>query len=175
MPNAKVLEAKKAQVTELKERIAASKAAVVVSYKGISVAEDTALRKQLREAGVHYEVVKNTILGRAADELELGELKNVLEGTTALATCAEDELIAEKLLYDYAEKSTKGFEIKAGIFENKVIDADTVKNLAKVPPKDVLLGMLAGGLNSIVAGLARAINAVAEKGGEAAPAAEAEA
>ena len=71
MPNANVLEAKKAQVAELKERIAASKAAVVVSYKGITVAEDTALRKQLREAGVRYEVVKNTILGRAADELDL--------------------------------------------------------------------------------------------------------
>lgn len=174
MPNANVLEAKKAQVAELKERIAASKAAVVVSYKGITVAEDTALRKQLREAGVRYEVVKNTILGRAADELELGDLKSVLEGTTALATCEEDDLIAEKLLYEYAEKSNTGFEIKAGIFENKVIDADTVKSLAKVPPKEVLLGMLAGGLNSIVAGLARAINAVAEKaeGGEAAPAAE---
>ena len=170
MPNANVLEAKKAHVAELKERITSSKAAVVVSYKGITVAEDTALRKQLREAGVHYEVVKNTILGRAADELELSELKSVLEGTTAIATCADDDLIAEKLLNDYAEKSNKGFEIKAGVFENKVIDADTVKSLAKVPPKDVLLGMLAGGLNSIVAGLARAINAVAEKEGGAAPA-----
>ena len=141
---------------------------VVVDYQGITVAADTALRKSLREANVNYSVVKNTLLGRAADEADLSELKSVLEGTTALATCDNDEIIAAKLLCEFAEKNDC-IKIKAGFYEGKVVDAATVQSLAKVPPKDVLLSMFIGGLNSMVAGLARAVNAVAEQKGEAAP------
>ena len=168
MPSQKVLEQKKQIVADLSERLKNSVAGVVVDYKGISVADDTALRKSLREAGVNYTVVKNTLLGRAADEVELGDLKSVLEGTTALATSESDELAAAKLLCEFAEKND-AIKIKAGFFEGKVIDVATVQNLAKVPPKEVLLSMFIGGLNNMVAGLARAVNAVAEQKGEATP------
>lgn len=168
MPSQKVLEQKKQLVAELSERLKNSVAGVVVDYKGINVADDTALRKTLREAGVNYGVVKNTLLGRAADEADLGELKSVLEGTTALATSDSDELAAAKLLCEFAEKN-ECIKIKAGFHNGQVIDVATVKNLASVPPKEVLLSMFIGGLNNMVAGLARAVNAVAEQKGEATP------
>ena len=168
MPSQKVLEQKKQFVAELSEQLKGAKAGVVVDYQGINVAADTALRKSLRESGVNYSVVKNTLLGRAADEAGLGELKSVLEGTTALATCDNDEIVAAKLLCEFAEKNNS-IKIKAGFYEGKVVDAATVQNLAKVPPKDVLLSMFIGGLNNMVAGLARAVNAVAEQKGEANP------
>ena len=172
MPNESVLQEKQALVAALSEKLQKSVAGVVVDYKGISVADDTALRRSLREAGVEYAVIKNTMLGRAADEAGLSELKDVLEGTTALATSENDELAAAKVLCEFAEKS-ETFSVKAGFFGGKVISPDEVKALASVPPKDTLLAMLAGGLNATIAGLARALNAVAEKQGageEAAPA-----
>ncbi len=172
MPNESVLQEKQALVAALSEKLQKSVAGVVVDYKGISVADDTALRRSLREAGVEYAVVKNTMLGRAADVAGLSELKDVLEGTTALATSESDELAAAKVLCEFAEKN-ENFTVKAGFFEGKVISSETVKELASIPPKETLLAMLAGGLNATIAGLARAINAVAEKQGggeEAAPA-----
>lgn len=169
MPSEKVLQEKQQFVANLTEKLSAAKSGVVVSYEGITVADDTVLRRKLREAGVEYAVVKNTLLGRAADNAGYGDLKSVLEGSTALATSTEDELAAAKLLCEYAEKNEK-FQIKAGFFEGKVISAETVKELSKVPPREVLLAMFLGGLNATIAGLARALNAVAEQKGEAAPA-----
>ena len=169
MPSEKVLQAKQELVAGLTDKLNAAVAGVVVDYSGISVADDTVLRRKLREAGVEYAVVKNTLLGRAADNAGLGDLKGVLEGTTAIATSGTDELAAAKILCEYAEKN-ENFKIKAGFFEGKAIPAETVKELSKVPPKEVLLAMLLGGLNATVAGLARALNAVAEKQSEAAPA-----
>ena len=170
MPSEKVLESKQALVAELTEKLKGSAAGVLVSYQGISVAADTALRRQLREAGVEYAVVKNTLLGRAADAADLSDLKSVLNGTTALAVSKEDELAAAKILCGFAGKNDS-FTVKAGFMEGKVVDAATVTALSKVPPKETLLAMLAGGLNATIAGLARALNAVAEQ--QAAPAAEA--
>ena len=169
MASEKVLAQKKEVVAGLVEKLQGSAAGVLVDYKGISVADDTKLRKELREAGVEYAVVKNTLLGRAADNAGYGDLKSVLAGSTALATCAEDELAAAKVLCEYAEKN-ENFQIKAGFFEGKVVSAETIKELSKVPPREVLLAMFLGGLNATVAGLARALNAVAEQKGEAAPA-----
>ena len=169
MASEKVLQEKQALVAELAEKLGAANAGVIVDYSGISVADDTVLRRKLREAGVEYAVVKNTLLGRAADNAGYGDLKSVLEGSTALATSSEDELAAAKVLCEYAEKNEK-FAIKAGFFEGKVVSAETVKELSKVPPKEVLLAMFLGGLNATIAGLARALNAVAEQKGEAAPA-----
>ncbi len=170
MPSEQVLQSKQALVEQMTETLNNAVAGVLVDYKGISVADDTALRRKLREAGVNYAVVKNTMLGRAAEKAGLAEMKEVLEGTTALATSTEDELVAAKILCEYAEKN-ENFKVKAGFFEGKIISADVVSQLAKIPPKDTLLAMLAGGLNATIAGLARAINAVVEqKGGDAAPA-----
>ena len=109
MPSQKVLEQKKQFVAELSEQLKGAKAGVVVDYQGITVAADTALRKSLREANVNYSVVKNTLLGRAADEADLSELKSVLEGTTALATCDNDEIIAAKLLCEFADQDQSRF------------------------------------------------------------------
>lgn len=170
MPSEKVLQQKQEFVAQLKEKLENAQAGVVVNYKGISVADDTVLRRKLREAGVQYSVIKNTLLGRAADEVGLGDLKEVLEGTTAIAISADDQLAPAKVLCEYAENAKSDFCIKGGFFEGKVISAETVKELSKVPPRDVLLSMFIGGLNATVAGLARAINAVAEQKGEAAPA-----
>ena len=170
MPSEQVLQSKQALVEQMTETLNSAVAGVLVDYKGISVADDTALRRKLREAGVKYAVVKNTMLSRAAEKAGLDEMKSVLEGTTALATSTDDELVAAKILCEYAEKN-ENFKVKAGFFEGKIISADVVSQLAKIPPRDTLLAMLAGGLNATIAGLARAINAVAEqKGGDAAPA-----
>ena len=173
MPSEKILEQKKALVAELTEQLSAACAGVIVDYKGITVTEDTQLRKKLREAGVTYRVVKNSYLRFAFNNIGIEGLDPVLEGTTAVAF-SNDELAAAKVLCKYAEDN-KNFTIKAGFSEGKVLDAATVEALSKVPGKEDLLGMLAGSLSQMIAGLARAINAVAESKGEGAPAETAEA
>lgn len=134
MASEKILQQKQAYVEELAEKLKNSVAGVIVSYMGITVADDTALRRKLREAGVEYAVVKNSMLRRAADKVGLDGLDNVLEGSTALALSPTDHVAAAKILSEYAEKS-KTFEIKAGYVEGKVIDAAGVAELAKMPPK----------------------------------------
>lgn len=170
MPSEKVLLEKQALVAELTDKLSAAAAGVVVDYSGITVADDTVLRRKLREAGVEYAVVKNTLLGRAADNAGYGDLKDVLAGATAIAISTEDPLAPAKVLCEYAEKHDN-FKIKAGLFEGKVVSDATVKELSKVPPREVLLSMFLGGLTATIGNLARAINAVAEqKGGAEAPA-----
>ena len=129
MPSAKILEAKKAYVAELNTKIAGSLAGVVVSYNGISVADDTKLRKELREAGVEYAVVKNTMLRRAAEKAGLSGLDSVLEGSTALALSESDHVAAAKILSKFAE-TNKALEVKAGFVEGEVVDAAAVSELA---------------------------------------------
>ena len=158
MPSEKILQEKQAYVEQLSEKIQSSVAGVVVSYKGISVADDTALRRKLREAGVEYSVVKNTMLRRAAEKTGLSDLDSVLEGSTALAVSATDHVAAAKILCEYAEKS-KTFEVKAGYVEGKVIDAAGVAELAKMPPKEVLVAKVLGGLNAPISGFANVLNA----------------
>ena len=167
MASEKILQQKQAYVEQLAEKLNSSVAGVVVSYKGISVADDTMLRRKMREAGVEYSVVKNTMLRRAAEKVGLNELDSVLEGSTALAVSAGDHVAAAKILCEYAEKN-KSFEIKAGFVEGKVI------NKAKMPPKEVLVAKVLGGLNAPITGfvgvlhanlrgLVCALNAIAEK------------
>ena len=173
MASEKILQQKQAYVEELAEELKNSVAGVIVSYMGITVADDTALRRKLREAGVEYAVVKNSMLRRAADKVGLDGLDNVLEGSTALALSPTDHVAAAKILSEYAEKS-KTFEIKAGYVEGKVIDAAGVAELAKMPPKEVLVAKVLGGLNAPISGfvnvlngnirgLVVALNAIAEK------------
>ncbi len=170
MPSEKILEQKKELVAELTDQLSKACAGVIVDYKGITVTDDTKLRKSLREAGVDYRVVKNTYLRFAFNNIGLEGLDHVLEGTTAVAFSHSDELAAAKVLCKYAE-TNKDFTIKAGFSEGKPLDAETVLALSKVPGKEDLLSMLAGSLSQIIAGFARAINAVAEQKGGA-PAAE---
>ena len=164
MPSVKVLEEKKAIVAALSERLKNSVTGVLVSYKGINVADDTSLRKELREAGVQYTVVKNTLLSRACDEVNLQGLQGNLEGTTALATSDEDYAAAARILCNYAKKS-KTFEVKGGYLDGEVVDVDTIVNLSKLPTRDVLLANVLGAFQAPIASFARAIQAIVDKGG----------
>ncbi len=164
MPSAKVLEAKKAIVAELSERLKNSVTGVLVNYKGINVADDTALRKELREAGVKYTVVKNTLLSRAAEDADLAGLQTTLEGTTAIATSDEDYTAAARILANYAKKS-KTFEIKAGYLDGEIVDLATIDSLAKLPTREVLLANVLGAFQAPIASFARAIQAIVDDGG----------
>lgn len=170
MPSQAVLAKKQEAVAKLAEKLQQSTAGVLVDYKGINVADDTKLRRELREAGVEYFVVKNTLLERAAEQIGFNELKEHLSGTSALAV-SEDPVVAAKILSKYAESNQGKFTVKAGFIDGGVIDAAKVTELGKLPNKEGLLSMLLSALTGNLRGLACAINAIAEKSGEEAPAA----
>ena len=169
MPSAKVLEQKKQVVAELTEMLQNSVAGVVVDYKGINVADDTKLRKELREAGIKYTVVKNTLLGLAAKNAGLDDLCNVLEGTTAIAISAEDHTAAARILSKCAD-THKNFSVKSGYLDGAVVDTATIDSLAKLPTRDILLATVCNAFNAPIAAFARVIQAIVDNGGEAAPA-----
>ncbi len=175
MPSEKVLEQKKQIVADLAEALKGSVAGVVVDYKGINVADDTVLRKELREAGVKYSVVKNTLLGLAAKEAGLEDITKVLEGTTAIAVSPEDHTAAARILSKFAD-THKNFSIKSGYLDGDVIDLATIESLAKLPTREVLLATVCNAFNAPIAAFARAVQAIVDKGGveacEPAPAAE---
>ena len=169
MPNAKVLEQKKQLVAELKEKLNASIAGVVVNYSGTSVADDTALRKELRENNVSYFVVKNTLLARAIEGTELEGMKEVLEGTTAIALSNDDHTAAARILCKFAE-SHENFTVKAGFLDGKLTDLETIDTLAKLPSREVLLATVCNVFQAPIAAFARVIQAVVDKNGESADA-----
>ena len=155
MPSAKILEAKKALVADLNEKISSSLAGVVVAYNGISVADDTKLRKELREAGVHYMVVKNTMLRLAVKGTQYEGLTDYFKGDTAIALSAEDPAAAARILCKFADADkSKRFVVKGGFCDGVVMDAAGVKSLSTMPNREGLLSMLAGSLNGIIGGLA---------------------
>ncbi len=164
MPSTAVLEKKKQMVAELSERIKNSCAGVVVDYKGINVEDDTKLRKELREAGVEYTVVKNSIIGRAAQDAGLEGLDSVLEGTTAIATSADDYVASARILNNYADKHDN-FSLKSGYLDGEVISMEKLIALAKLPSREVLLATVCNVFNAPIAAFARAIQAVVDKGG----------
>ena len=166
MPNASVLEQKKQQVAALKEKIEAAVTGVLVDYSGISVADDTVLRKELREAGVEYFVAKNTIIGRAIEGTSVEDMKSVLEGTTAIALSNEDYTAAARILCKFAE-SHENFKIKSGFLDGKVVDIATIDSLAKLPSKEVLLATVLGAFQAPIAAFARAVQAIVDKDGSA--------
>ena len=170
MPNAKVLSEKQAIVASLVEDLKAANSGVLVDYKGITVAEDTALRHELRENGVEYAVVKNTLLRRALDDVELGELDGVLNGTTSMAISKDDPIAPMRIVNKYAKQMGDRFNIKAGFMDGKVLPLDDVIAMAELPSKDALLGQVLGMMLAPITSLAIVIKAIAEKDGEAAPA-----
>lgn len=164
MANANVLKQKQEQVAALAEKIKNSAAGVVVDYRGITVADDTKLRRELREAGVEYAVIKNNILRRAAEEAGMSELATHMVGTTAFACSKEDPIVAAKILDKYiAAHPTTKFALRAGYMDGKVLDKAGVEAVAKLPGKQELLTMLCMALNGNIRGLAVALNAVKEK------------
>ena len=157
MPNASVLEQKQKQVAELSEKLSKAIVGVVVDYKGTTVADDTALRKELRENGVDYFVVKNTILGT-----DLADMKSALEGTTAIAISNEDYTAAARILCKFAE-SHENFKVKTGFLDGKVVDVETITSLAKLPSKEVLLATVCSAFQAPIAAFARAVQAIVDK------------
>ena len=174
MPSNAILEQKKTIVAELAADIRDSAAGVVVNYQGITVDSDTKMRKALREAGVKYMVMKNSLTGRACDEVGMSDMKQYLTGMTAIAIGTTDPVAPAKVLKEYAEK-VESFQILAGYLDGAVVDAETVNKLADIPSKEVLLAKLLGSIKSPLYNFAYAIQAIIDKDGEAAPEAAPEA
>ena len=171
MPNATVLESKKAIVAELTEKLQKAASGVLVDYKGITVAEDTALRAELRKNGVEYGVVKNTLTRFAAQNAGLGELSDCLNGTTSLAICETDPIAPMRVINKFAKQfNGEKFIIKAGFMDGKVLPLSEVAALADLPAKEVLQAQVLGTMLAPITSLAIVLKAIAEKGD--APAAE---
>ena len=165
MPNAKVLSEKQAIVASLTETLQSASAGVLVDYKGITVAEDTALRAELRENGVEYSVVKNTLLRRAIDNVNMSELDEVLNGTTSLAISKDDPIAPMRIINKYAKQLGDRFNIKAGFMDGKVLPLADVAALAELPSKEALLGQVLGTMLAPITSLAIVIKAIAEQQG----------
>ena len=174
MPSSKILAQKEAATAALTEKIQNSVAGVLVNYTGITVDQDTALRAELRKAGVDYHVYKNTMTERACAAAGYGDMKQYLTGMNALAVSSTDPVAAAKILKEYADK-IETFNLVAGYIDGGVINAAQVEDLASTPSKEVLLGRLLGSIQAPLYSLARVLTAVTEKDGEVAaePAAEA--
>ena len=170
MPSKVILEQKQKAVAELAEQIKNSVSGVLVNYQGITVEDDTAMRKALREAGVKYSVVKNTLTGRACEMVGYGEMKQYLHGMTAIAISETDAVAPAKVLKKFADK-VESFKILAGYLDGAVIDEATVNALADIPSKEVLVAKFLGSIQSPLYGLAYALQAIIDKNGEEAPAA----
>lgn len=156
---------KEAKVAEIKEKLEKATSVVLSKYQGLTVEEDTVLRKNLREAGVEYKVYKNTLVTLAAKELGLEGIVEYLEGPVAIAFGYEDVTVAARVLNDFA-KDHKKLELKAGIVEGEVYDEAKIKQLATIPSKEVLIAKLLGSIKSPIASFARVINAIAESKAE---------
>lgn len=165
MPSAKVLEQKKEAVAALIEKLKTAQAGVLVDYRGLTVSEDTELRSKLREAGVEYKVVKNTLTRFAAKEVGFEELDEVLNGPTSLAISFEDPVAPAKVIFDFA-KQNENLTIKAGFLDGKVISLDEIKTLASTPSRDTLIAKIMGSLNAPVSNLVRTLQALVDNGVE---------
>ena len=175
MPNAKVLSEKQAIVASLTDKVQSAAAGVIVDYKGITVAEDTALRAECRQNNIEYAVVKNTLLRFAFHNTGLEDLDGLLNGTTSLALC-DDPVAPARVMADYAKKLKDKFEIKGGFMDGKPVDLATIKSLASIPALPVLQAQVLGTMLAPITGLAVVLKQIAEKMGapaeEAAPVAE---
>lgn len=166
------VELKQPIVEEISGHIKDAASVVVVDYRGLTVAQDTELRKQLREAGVVYKVYKNTMVNFAIKDTEFESLKDVLEGPSAFAISKEDATAAARVIAKFA-KTAPALEIKAGVVEGAFYDAAGMQQIASVPSREELISKLLGSLQSPITNFARVLNQIAEKGGGDAAAAEA--
>ena len=166
------VELKQPIVQAIAEDIKDAASVVLVDYRGLTVAEDTALRKQLREAGIVYKVCKNTMMKRAFEGTDFAALDEHLEGPSAIAISKDDATAPARILCKFA-KDAKALELKAGVVEGTVYDVAGLTELSKVPSREELLSKLLGSLQSPITNLARVLNQIAEQGGDAAPAEEA--
>ena len=155
------IEQKKPIVAEISENITDAQSVVLVNYSGLTVAQDTQLRKELREAGVVYKVYKNTMMNFAFQGTACEELCKHLDGTNALAISKDDATAPARIIANFAKKAPK-LELVAGVVEGGYYDHNGIKDLAEVPSREVLLGRLLGSMQSPIANFARVINQIAE-------------
>ena len=155
------IELKSQKVEEIKDKLSRAKSVVIVDYRGLTVSEDTQLRKEFRNAGVEYKVLKNTMVSRAAADLGIKDVDGMLEGPSAFAFGYDDPVTAAKIYSDFANKAKKT-EAKGGIMDNAAVDANVIKKLAALPTKDVLLTKILWSLKGSVRNLACVLNAVKE-------------
>jgi len=172
MPNAATLSEKKAIVADLTEKIKKAASGVLVDYSGITVAEDTEMRRKLRESGVEYSVVKNTLVRFAVNSVGYQALDTLLNGTTALAVSETDPIAPARIISEYAKKLDPHFAVKGGFMDGKVISADEIAALASIPALPVLQAQFLGTLLAPITSLAVVLKAIAEKEGAPAEAAE---
>ncbi|MCI9021748.1 MAG: 50S ribosomal protein L10 [Eubacterium sp.] len=168
------VEIKQPIVQEIAENVKDAQSVVVVDYRGLTVAQDTQLRKELREAGITYKVYKNTLMNFAFKGTEFESLTDVLEGPNAIAISKDDATAPARLLAKFA-KTVPALEIKAGVVEGNFYDTEAMKDISNIPSREELLARLFGSWQSPITNFARVIKQIAEKDGEAAPAEAAEA
>ena len=176
MPSNKILEEKKQVVESLAAKLKTAVSGVLVKYEGIKVAEDTELRNALRKAGVEYTVMKNTLTGKACDIAGYGDMKQYLNGMTAIAISQDDPIAPAQIMKEFADK-IECFEIKAGFVDGGILDQAGVESLAATPSKEVLVAKMMGSLMSSLYGFAYVLQAKIDKenGGDDAAEAPAEA
>ena len=167
------VELKQPIVQAIADDIKDAQSVVLVDYRGLTVAQDTELRKQLREAGVIYKVCKNTMMKRAFEGTEFAGLEEYLEGPSALVVSKDDATAPARIICKFA-KTAEALEVKAGVVEGNVYDAAGINELSKVPSREELLSKLLGSLQSPITNLARVLNQIAEPGGAGACEAAAE-
>ena len=167
------VELKQPIVQAIADDIKDAQSVVLVDYRGLTVAQDTELRKQLREAGVIYKVCKNTMMKRAFEGTEFAGLEEYLEGPSALVVSKDDATAPARIICKFA-KTAEALEVKAGVVEGNVYDAAGINELSKVPSREELLSKLLGSLQSPITNLARVLNQIAEQGGAGACEAAAE-
>lgn len=160
-------------VEEISANIKDAQSVVLVDYRGLTVEQDTQLRKNLREAGVIYKVYKNTFMTRAFKDTAFEGLNEYLEGPSAVAISKEDATAPARIIAEFAKTADK-LEVKAGVVEGTVFDAKGIAGIASIPSREVLISRLLGSLQTPVTNFARVMNQLAEKGGAAAAAAQAE-
>jgi large subunit ribosomal protein L10 len=156
------VEIKKPIVDEISELLNGAKSAVLVDYRGLTVEQDTNLRKQLREAGVVYKVYKNTMINFAVKGTEFEELSKHLEGPTAIAVSKEDATAPARVLYNFA-KDAEALELKAGVVEGTYYDSEGIKVIATIPSREELLSKFLGSIQSPITNFARVIKQIADK------------
>ena len=158
------VELKQPIVQAIADDIKDAQSVVIVDYRGLTVAQDTELRKQLREAGVIYKVCKNTMMKRAFEGTDFAGLEEYLEGPSAMVVSKDDATAPARIICKFA-KTAEALEVKAGVVEGTVYDAAGITELSKIPSREELLSKLLGSLQSPITNLARVLNQIAEQGG----------
>jgi large subunit ribosomal protein L10 len=162
LANAKVIQEKQQSVEEIASKLRGSVTTVVADYRGLNVAQVTELRKQLREAGIEFQVLKNSLVRRATASAELTELDEILTGPTAIAFSKDDAVAPAKILNGFAKKN-EALKLKGGVVEGRVVGVDQIKALADLPSREGLLSMLLSVLQAPMRNFALSVKAVADK------------